>query len=102
MTTRLCLGLSRTVVFDESVCLGLQTKQVIPSKAKYGGRPIANKYREEDAKNFEKRVKKGLKLVRGNRTAEVVMGAYFPSGSWPAYLCASVGQRGLGRGSRSR
>ena len=27
--------------------------------------------------------------------------AYFPPDFWPAYLCASVGQRLLGRGSRS-
>jgi len=41
-------------------------------KLNNGKKPIANKYREGNAKNFEKRVKKYLKLLKGKVIKPVV------------------------------
>ena len=54
-------------------------------KLNIGARPIANKYREE--KNFEKRVKEYLKLLKGNR---IVSSVYNP---WHISLASECVQR---------
>ena len=50
-------------------------------KLNIGERPIANKYRGKDEKNFEKRVKQYVQLSKGKRLKPVL---------WVAWLCAAL------------
>jgi len=88
---------------NESSCLGMQLKMggEFHLKLNIGERPIANKYRGKDEKNFGKRVKQYVKLLKGKRLKSVALSRNQPWFSWVYFLVngpASV----LTGGERSR